>query len=57
MDALIVLLDERKRAAGSVYDSISLERAITRQAGAVLRSASGAAVETLRRLSAASAGV
>jgi hypothetical protein len=50
MGTLIVLLDERRRACRSVYDSISLERAITRQADAVLRCASGAAVETIRRL-------
>lgn len=57
MDALILLLAERKRVRGSVYDSISLERAITRQADAVLRSASRVAVETIRRLAGANTGV
>jgi hypothetical protein len=51
MDTLIALLDERKQVGGSVYDSISRERAITRQADAVLRCASRAAVKTIRRLS------
>ncbi len=55
MDTLIVLLDERRQAGRSAYDSISLERAITRQADAVLRRASRAAVETSRRLAAVSA--
>jgi len=58
MDGLIVLLDERRRAEArrSVYDSVSLERAITLQADLVLRCASRAAVETIRRLAAASSG-
>jgi len=56
MIALLALLDERKQPAGSIYDSISLERAITRQAFAVLRCGSRAAVDTIRRLSAAGAG-
>lgn len=49
MDALIALLDERKQLAASVYDSIALERAITRQADTVLRCASQAAVAAIRR--------
>jgi hypothetical protein len=55
MDTLMALLDERKRAATNACDSIFLERAITRQAEAVLRCASRAAVETIRRLARAGA--
>jgi hypothetical protein len=48
MVVLIALLESREQPAASARDAISLERAITRQAEAVLRCASRAAVETIR---------